>query len=71
MKKTLDKFKDKNAAKAAKITAVIAAKFKEKEQSSKKIDLSKIAKEVTARREKILSDEKVKVKVEAEEKKLK
>lgn len=69
MKKTLDKFKDKNAAKAAKITAVLAEKFKEKKADRKSIDLSKIAKEVTARREKILSSEKVKV--EAEDKKVK
>lgn len=60
MKTAMDKIKKRNAAKAERITSAIAEKFreKEKEKSPKKIDLSKIAKEVAERREKILSTEK-------------
>ncbi len=66
MKKSLDKIRVKNIEKANKITSAISARLKvvgketkveRKKAEPKKVDFSKIVKEVVARREKVLTAE--------------
>lgn len=57
----LTKERRKHIAKAEKITEAITSKLKsKKEEISKKVDLGKIAKEMSLRREKVLNLEKEK-----------